>query len=310
MTAQAGSYTEFEENSSVNSGTDGGHSDIGVLSDFSDYEVDPRYTPEMLEEIRRINKMGFRSDEDEYTPQWEHAFQHTIAAYVDISDIDFPNGEHSEFVDRRVTESVTAQTESNPNFPSGEYSEFFDQPVTESVTARAADTEHILMMHVSTVTTEQSERSDTDVPSGEDSEFIDRPVTELVTAQVRSNTDFPNGEHSEFVDRPVTESVTVQTESNPNFPSEEDSVFFGRPVTESVTAWAAETEQISVMNVSMVTTEQSELSDTDVPSGEDSEFIDQPVTELVTAPAGSNTDFPNGEHSEFADRPVTESVTV
>ena len=94
VTAQAGSYTDFEENSSVNSGTDGGNSDIAVLSDFSDYEVDPRYTPEMLEEIRRINKMGFRSDEDEYTPQWEHAFQHTIAAYVDISDIDFPNGEH------------------------------------------------------------------------------------------------------------------------------------------------------------------------------------------------------------------------
>ena len=90
--------------------------------------------------------------------------------------------------------------------------------------------------------------------------------------------------------------MTVQTESNTNFPSGEDSEFFDRPVTESVTARAAETEQISVMNVSMVTTEQSELSDTDVPSGEDSEFIDQPVTELVTAPAGSNTDFPNGEH--------------
>ena len=87
-----------EENSSVNSGTDGGNSDIGVLADFSDDEVDPRYTPEMLEEIRRINDMGFRSDycedQDEYTPQWEHAFQQTIAAHVDISDIDFPDGEH------------------------------------------------------------------------------------------------------------------------------------------------------------------------------------------------------------------------
>ena len=50
------------------------------------------------------------------------------------------------------------------------------------------------------------------------------------------------------------------------------------------------------MNVSTVTTEQSELSDKDVPSGEDSEFIDQPVTELVTAQVRSNTDFPNGDH--------------
>ena len=67
---------------------------------------------------------------------------------------DFPNGEHSEFVDRQATKSLTAQTESNTNCPSGEDSEFFDQPVTESVTARAADTEQILMMNVSTVTTE------------------------------------------------------------------------------------------------------------------------------------------------------------
>ena len=106
----------------------------------------------MLEEIRRIIDMGFRSDycedEDEYTPQWEHAFQQTIAAHVDIS------GEHSEFVDQRVGELVTAQTESNTNFPSGEDSEFFDRPVTESVTAQAG--------------------SNTDFPNGEHSEFVDR----------------------------------------------------------------------------------------------------------------------------------------
>ena len=113
-----------------------------------------------------------------------------------------------------------------------EDSEFFDRPVTESVTARAADTVQILVMNVSTVTTEQSELSDTDVPSSEHSEFIDRSVTELVTARAGSNTDFPNGEHSEIVDRPVTESVTSR---------------------------AADTEQILVTNVSTVTTEQSEL---------------------------------------------------
>ena len=44
-----------EENSSVNSGTDCGNSDIGVLEDFSDDEEDAQYTPEMLEEIRHIN---------------------------------------------------------------------------------------------------------------------------------------------------------------------------------------------------------------------------------------------------------------
>ena len=141
-----------EDNSSVNSGTDCGNSDIGVLEDFSDDEEDVQYTPEMLEEIRRINEMGFRTDE--YSLQWEQAFQQTMDADEDIpscrdkndnsgsqkqagSDTDFPNGEHSEFVDRPVTESVTAQTESNTNYPSEEDSEFFGRLVTEPVTSRA-----------------------------------------------------------------------------------------------------------------------------------------------------------------------------
>ena len=36
----------------------------------------------MLEEIRRINEMGFRTDED--LPQWEQAFQQTTDADEDI----------------------------------------------------------------------------------------------------------------------------------------------------------------------------------------------------------------------------------
>ena len=47
-----------------------------------------------------------------------------------------------------------------------------------------------------------------------------------------SDTDFPNGEYSEFVDRPVTKSVTART---------------------------ADTENILVMDVSTVATENSEL---------------------------------------------------
>ena len=96
------------------------------------YEDDAQYMPEMLEEIRRINEMGFRTDED--LPQWEQAFQQTTDADEDIpscrdnkdnsgsqkqagSDTYFPSGEDSGSFDRPVTESVTAQTESNTNFP-------------------------------------------------------------------------------------------------------------------------------------------------------------------------------------------------
>ena len=106
----------------TSSGTDGGNSDTGVLSDFSDYEKDTRYTPEMLDEIRRINEMGFRSDEE--TPEWEQAFQQIRDADEHIpscrdrkdnsasqkpagNDTDFPNGVYSEFINRPVTGLVT-----------------------------------------------------------------------------------------------------------------------------------------------------------------------------------------------------------
>ena len=41
------------------------------------------------------------------------------------SDSYFPSGEHSEFFDRPVTESVTARARSDTDFPSGEHSELF-----------------------------------------------------------------------------------------------------------------------------------------------------------------------------------------
>ena len=52
---------------------------------------------------------------------------------------------------------MTARTGSDTDLPSAEHSEIVDRPVTESVTSRAADTEQILRTNVSTVTTKQSE---------------------------------------------------------------------------------------------------------------------------------------------------------
>ena len=80
-----------------------------------------------------------------------------------------------------------------------------------------------------------------------------------MTARARSDTDFPSREHSELFSRLVTESVTARAGSDTDFPSREHSEFVDRPVTESVTARAADTEEILVMNVSTVATEQSEL---------------------------------------------------
>ena len=102
---------------------------------------------------------------------------------------------------------------------------------------------------------------DTDSPSGKHSKNFGRPVTESVTAQAGSATDFPNGEYTEFVDRPVTESVTAWAGSDTNFPNGEYSEIVDRPVMESMTARATDTEDILVMNVSTVATEQSELGE-------------------------------------------------
>ena len=71
-------------------------------------------------------------------------------------DTDFISEEHSVFVDRPVTELVTAQDGSNTDFTSNENSEFVDRLVTESITAWAADTEEMLVRNVSTVTIELS----------------------------------------------------------------------------------------------------------------------------------------------------------
>ena len=94
-----------------------------------------------------------------------------------------------------------------------------------------------------------------DFSSSERSKLFNRPVTESVTARAGSDADFPSDEHSENFDRPVT----ARAGSDTDFPSGEHSEFFDRLVTESVTARAVDTEEILVMNVSTVTTEQSEL---------------------------------------------------
>ena len=117
------------------------------------YEDNVHYTPEMLEEIRRINEMRFQTDVD--LPQWEPAFQQTTDA-----DEDIPSCR-----DKKEMYEPRKRAVSDTDFPSiipansncGEYSECFDRPVTQSVTVRATDTEETLVMNVLTVATEQSE---------------------------------------------------------------------------------------------------------------------------------------------------------
>ena len=116
------------------------------------YEDNVKYALEVQESNCRTSEMGFQTEEE--SPQLDPALQPRTDADEDIpscrdkkdnygpqkragSDTYFPSGEHSEFFDRPVTESMTAWVGSDTDFPSGEHSEFFGRPVTESVTARA-----------------------------------------------------------------------------------------------------------------------------------------------------------------------------
>ena len=117
------------------------------------YENILKYTPEIQDSICRTSEMGFGMDEE--LPQLEPALQPTTYAEEDIPSCR----------DKKENYGPQKRDGSDTDFPSiipansncGEYSERFDRPVTESVTARAADTEAILVMNVSTVATEQSE---------------------------------------------------------------------------------------------------------------------------------------------------------
>ena len=119
----------------MSSGTDGGNSDTGVLADLADYEEDAQYTPEMLEEIRRINEMGFRSDEDREHSEFVNRPVTGLVTAQPESNINFPSEEDSEFFGRPVTEPVTSWAGSDTDLPSDEHSEFFGQPVTNLMTA-------------------------------------------------------------------------------------------------------------------------------------------------------------------------------
>ena len=55
---------------------------FGWRTDERGMKNNVHYTPEMLEEIRRINELGFRTDVD--LPQWEQEFQQTTDANEDI----------------------------------------------------------------------------------------------------------------------------------------------------------------------------------------------------------------------------------
>ena len=171
--------------------------------------------------------MGFQTDEE------SHNSEPTVPPGT-VADEDIPTGR-----DKKDNRGRRRQAGSDADISSDERSDLFDRPFTESVTVWAG--------------------SDSHFPSDEHSKNFGRPVMKAMTAWAGSDADISSDVRSDLFDRPVTESMTARAGSDTDYPSGEHLEFCDRPVTESVTAWAADTEELLVMNVSTVTIELSEL---------------------------------------------------
>ena len=242
------------ENSSVNSGTDGGNSDICVLADFSDDDEETRV--EQLSGCRipgcqcegRIEYMEWGSDDMTETDdsEYEDPVDRANRLYVESYNYDLSEGmtpktytpplrknrrrryEVRKKKETEIEESISVT--SDRGFQTDKESPN-SEPTVQPRTVTDED--------IPTVRDKKDNRgrrrwtgSDKDISSGEDSNLFDRPVTESAMAWAGSDTDHPSGEHLKFCIRPVTESVMAR---------------------------APDTEEPLVINVSTVTIELSEL---------------------------------------------------
>ena len=255
---------------------------------------------------------------------------------------DFPNGEHYEFVDQRVTEAVTSRTGSDKDISGDVGSKLFDRPVKESATAWAERDSH--------GPSDEYGKSYTDFSNGEHYESVDRRVTEAVTSRTGSDMDMSNDENSNLCDRPATESATEWDSQDSQDPDNEywsnvyrqaeqamremtgtDANLLGDKYPDVVKELVRRTMKLLDEHDALPVEQQTgcevpgcqcngrvefmvrgseDMTETDDSDYEDSSVFDQPVTESVTAWAGSDTDLPSYEHSGFFGLPVTESVTA
>ena len=261
-----------EENSSVNSGTDGGNSDIGVLADFSDDEEEAQ-----LEQLSgclipgcqcegRIEYMEWGSDDMTETDdsEWEDPDERANRLYVESYNYDLFEGmtpltyspplrknrrrryEVRKKIGPEIKESINGT--SDRGFQTDE-----EQPNSEP-------------------TVQPGMVADEDIPT-----VRDKKDNRGRRRRTGSDEDISSDECSKLFDRPVTKSATAWAGRDSHCPSDDYEYWanFGLPVTEARTAWAG--------------------NGADISSDKCSDLFDRPVTESATAWAGSDTDFTSEE---------------
>ena len=242
------------ENSTVNSGTDGRNSDIGVLSDFSD--DDEETWVEQLSGCRipgcqcdgRVAVMEWGSDDMTKTDDSEYE-----------GSIDRANRLYVESYNYDLSEGMTPKT--------------YNPPLRRNRRRRyeVRKKNEVELEESIIVTSDRRFQADKESPKLE-STVQPRTVADEDIPKVRdkmddrgrrtrtgSDKDISSDEDSNLFDRPVTESATAWAGSETDSISEEHVKCCKQPVTESVTARVPDTEEPLVMRVSTVTMELSEL---------------------------------------------------
>ena len=246
------------ENSSVNSGTDGVNSDIGALADFSD--DDEETWVEQLSGCRipgcqcegRIEFMEWGSDDMTETDdsEYEGSMDRANRLYVESYNYD-------------LSEGMTPMTYTPPLRKSRRY-EVRKKNAAELVESISVTSDRGFqvdkespesepMVQPRTVADEDIPKvrdniddrgrrtrtgSDKDTSSDEDSILFDRPVTESATAWARQDSRGPSKEYWKNVGRPVIEAMTEMARNDANFSGDNYPDFVKQIARETVRAWA------------------------------------------------------------------------
>ena len=232
-----------KENSSVNSGTDGGNSDIGVLADFSDDEEESEV--EQFSGCRipgcqcegRIEYMEWGSDDMTETDdsEYEDPDERANRLYVESYNYDLSEDIYTPPLRKNRRRRYEVRKKKEPE-------------IEESISS-TSDRGRLLMK----ISPQLGIRKMTAGAEGGPEVIRTFPVmkvqncstdrfTESATAWAGRNYHCPSDEYGENVGRPVTEAMTARAENDANISSDEYSDLFDRPVREWMTARAGSNE--------------------------------------------------------------------
>ena len=252
------------ENSSVNSGTDGGNSDIGVLADFSDDEEEPRV--EQLSGCRIpgcqcegcIEYMEWGSDDMAETDdsEWEDPDEREKRLYVESYNYNLSEGMTPETYTPPLRKNrcrrYEVRTKNEPEIEesiSGTSERGFQTDKESPNSELTVQPRTVADEDIPTVRDKKDDRgrrrrtgSDKDISSDECSNLFDRPVTESATALAGRDSHCPSDEYWKNFGRPVTEAMTARAGNDANISSDECSDLSDRLVRESMTAYAGSNE--------------------------------------------------------------------